>query len=98
MYILARDRIETRSLRGPIVGTVMSNLGLELALREAGAEFLRAKVGDRHVLEMLKKYGGMLGGETSGHLICLDKATTGDGLVVALQILSIIQRTGKTLK
>jgi len=98
LYILALDRIETKSLRGPIVGTVMSNLGLELALREVGVEFLRAKVGDRHVLEMLKKHRGMLGGEASGHLICLDKTTTGDGLVVALQILSVIQRTGKTLK
>ena len=98
LYILARDRIETKSLRGPVVGTVMSNLGLELALREAGVEFLRAKVGDRHVLEMLKKYRGALGGETSGHIICLDKTTTGDGLIVALQILSVMQRTGKTLK
>ena len=98
LYILARDRIETKSLQGPVVGTVMTNRGLELALRAAGVEFLRAKVGDRHVLAMLKEFGGILGGETSGHLICLDKTTTGDGLVTALQILSVMQRTKKTLK
>src|SRR5512134_734232 len=97
VYILARDRCETRSLRGPVVGTVMSNLGLEVALRDLGVEFLRAKVGDRNVLAMLKEKGGVLGGETSGHIICLDRSTTGDGLVTALQVVAIMQRTGRTL-
>ncbi len=97
VYILARDRCESRSLRGPVVGTVMSNLGLELALRELGVEFLRAKVGDRNVLAMLKDKGGILGGETSGHVICLDRTTTGDGLITALQVLAVMQRTGRSL-
>ena len=75
----------------------MTNLGLELALASMGVEFLRAKVGDRHVLALLKKHGGTLGGETSGHLLCLDRTTTGDGLVTALQVLSVMQRTGRKL-
>jgi phosphoglucosamine mutase len=97
LYILARDRNESRDLRGPVVGTVMSNLGLEIALRNLGIEFLRAKVGDRHVLAMLKSKGGILGGETSGHIICLDRTTTGDGLITALQVLAIMRRTGLRL-
>ena len=97
VYILARDRCESGSLRGPVVGTVMSNLGLELALRGLGVEFLRAKVGDRNVLAMLKGRGGMLGGETSGHVICLDCTTTGDGLITALQVLAVMQRTRRSL-
>ncbi len=97
VYILARDRCESQSLRGPVVGTVMSNLGLELALRTLGVEFLRAKVGDRNVLALLKSKGGVLGGETSGHVICLDRTTTGDGLITALQVLSVMRRTGKAL-
>ncbi|HEX5421060.1 MAG TPA: phosphoglucosamine mutase, partial [Gammaproteobacteria bacterium] len=88
---------ETQQLHGPVIGTVMSNLGLELALRELGIGFLRAKVGDRHVHAMLKEHGGVLGGETSGHVICFDKTTTGDGLVTALQVLAVMQRTGKSL-
>jgi phosphoglucosamine mutase len=97
LYILARDRREAQALRGPVIGTVMSNLGLELALRDLGIEFRRAKVGDRHVLALLKESGGTLGGETSGHVICLDKTTTGDGLITALQILAIMRRTGRSL-
>lgn len=97
VYILARDRRELDALRGPVVGTVMSNLGLELALRAIGVEFHRAKVGDRHVLAMLKERGGILGGESSGHVICLDRTTTGDGLITALQVLAVMQRTGKPL-
>jgi phosphoglucosamine mutase len=97
VYILARDRREARTLRGPVVGTVMSNLGLEVALRELGVEFARAKVGDRHVLAMLKARGGIIGGETSGHVICLDRTTTGDGLITALQVLAVMQRTGRPL-
>jgi phosphoglucosamine mutase len=97
VYILARDRQESNALRGPVVGTVMSNLGLELALRGIGVEFQRAKVGDRHVLAMLKECGGILGGETSGHVICLDRTTTGDGLITALQVLAVMARTGRPL-
>src|SRR5690606_18672409 len=69
----------------------------ELALTELGIEFRRAKVGDRHVLAMLKEHGGLLGGETSGHIVCLDKTTTGDGLITALQVLAVMRRTGKSL-
>jgi phosphoglucosamine mutase len=97
LYVLARDRRETGALRGPVIGTVMSNFGLELALRDAGIEFRRANVGDRYVLAMLKELGGTLGGETSGHVICLDKTTTGDGLITALQVLAVMRRTGKSL-
>ncbi len=97
VYILARDRSASKDLRGPVVGTVMSNLGLELALRGHGIEFLRAKVGDRHVLALLKQRGGILGGETSGHILCLDRTSTGDGLITALQVLAVMQRTGRPL-
>ncbi len=97
LYVLACDRLANGGLRGPVVGTVMSNLGLELALGERGVAFHRAKVGDRHVLAMLKEHGGILGGETSGHVICLDCTTTGDGLITALQVLSVMQRTGASL-
>lgn len=97
IYIIARDRKSRGKLRGPVVGTVMSNLGLENALRSQGIEFLRAAVGDRKVLAMLHEHNGILGGETSGHIICLDKITTGDGLVAALQILEVVKRTGRKL-
>jgi phosphoglucosamine mutase len=80
-----------------VVGTVMSNLGLEHALAAEGIPFLRAKVGDRYVLAMLKEHGGILGGETSGHLLCLDRTTTGDGLVSALQVLAAMRRTSQPL-
>jgi phosphoglucosamine mutase len=97
LFILATDRLRTQTLQGPVVGTVMTNLGLELALRELGIEFHRAKVGDRQVLAMLRERGGILGGETSGHLLCLDKTTTGDGLITALQVLAVMKKTGKSL-
>lgn len=97
LYILARARKDEGKLTGPVVGTVMSNLGLEHALRELDIEFLRAKVGDRHVLETLRETGGIIGGETSGHMICLDQTTTGDGLIAALQVLAIMKRSGKPL-
>jgi phosphoglucosamine mutase len=97
LYILATDMQESGRLRGPVVGTIMSNLGLEHALELQGIEFCRAKVGDRYVLEALREKGGTLGGETSGHLICLDKTTTGDGLVCALQVLAVMKKTGKPL-
>ena len=97
IYIIARDRKRRGELRGPVVGTVMSNLGLENALRNQGIEFLRAAVGDRKVLAMLHEHNGILGGETSGHIICLDKITTGDGLVAALQILEVVKRSDSDL-
>jgi phosphoglucosamine mutase len=75
----------------------MSNLGLEQKLKSEGVEFLRAQVGDRYVLAMLKEHGGVLGGETSGHLLCLDRTTTGDGLISALEVLAVMKRTGRPL-
>jgi len=97
LYILASARHDAGELQGPIVGTVMSNLGLEKALKAKNIDFRRAAVGDRYVLETLKETGGIIGGETSGHMIVLDKATTGDGLVCALQVLAVMKQSGKKL-
>jgi phosphoglucosamine mutase len=97
LYILATARQREGVLKGPVVGTVMSNLGLERALNKHDIEFRRARVGDRYVLETLYETGGIIGGETSGHVICLDRTTTGDGLIAALQVLAVMKRTGKTL-
>jgi len=97
LFILATARHAAGELRGPVVGTVMSNLGLEQSLAERGIEFKRAQVGDRHVLAMLNENGGTLGGETSGHILCLDKTTTGDGMICALQVLGIMRRSGAGL-
>jgi phosphoglucosamine mutase len=97
LFVVANARHKDGKLQGPVVGTLMSNLGLEKALQEHGIEFLRANVGDRYVLEMLREHDGILGGETSGHLICLDKTTTGDGLISALQVLTEIRESGATL-
>jgi phosphoglucosamine mutase len=97
MYVVARDRKAHGQLKGPVVGTVMSNLGLEQALKAEGIAFMRAAVGDRYVLAMLRENGGVLGGETSGHLLCLDRTTTGDGLVSALQVLAAMKQTGRPL-
>jgi phosphoglucosamine mutase len=97
LFILATARRNAGDLHGPVVGTVMSNLGLEHALAERGIEFRRAQVGDRYVLAMLNEAGGTLGGETSGHILCLDKTTTGDGLVSALQVLAVMKAAGAGL-
>ena len=97
LYVLATDRKNNGALTGPVVGTVMSNLGLEHALRAMDIDFRRAAVGDRYVLEALRSNGGIIGGETSGHMLVLDKTTTGDGLISALQVLAIMRRTGKPL-
>jgi phosphoglucosamine mutase len=97
LYVIARARHEQKTLTGPVVGTVMSNLGLEHALAREGIPFRRAKVGDRYVMEMLKETGGMLGGESSGHLLCLDRTTTGDAIISALQVLQIMKLTGRNL-
>ncbi len=97
LYIIALSRQAAGKLEGPVVGTLMTNLGLEHALAERGIPLLRAQVGDRYVMEMLEAHGGMVGGESSGHIICLDRTTTGDGIVSALQVLAEMWRTGKSL-
>lgn len=98
LYVLARDWQQSGRLQGPVVGTLMSNFGLERAFAEAGIGFQRAKVGDRYVHQMLLEHGGVLGGETSGHLLCLDRATTGDGIISALQVLEVLRRRGVSLQ
>jgi phosphoglucosamine mutase len=80
-----------------VVGTLMTNLAVEVALKARGVQFVRAKVGDRYVLEELERHQWILGGEGSGHLLALDKHTTGDGLISALQIMQALQRSGKTM-
>ncbi len=97
LYILATARQRQGTLQGPVVGTVMSNLGLEHALKAQNIDFRRASVGDRYVLEALRENGGIIGGETSGHMLVLDKTTTGDGLVCALQVFAVMKETGKPL-
>ena len=97
LYIIAKSRLHSKNLGGTVVGTVMSNLGLEQALLEQGILFKRAKVGDRYVMEMLQKGGWILGGESSGHILCLDKTTTGDGIVSALQVLLAMHESGFSL-
>ncbi|MBV1871432.1 MAG: phosphoglucosamine mutase [Gammaproteobacteria bacterium] len=98
LYVIARDNLEAKRMRGGVVGTLMSNLGLEVALTELGAGFVRANVGDRHVMELLRKEGWSLGGESSGHIICLDKTTTGDGIIAALQVVAAMQNRGVSLR
>ena len=97
LYIIARSRLSEGNLPGAVVGTLMSNLGLEVALNRDGIDFKRANVGDRYVMEVLTSEGWTLGGESSGHIICLDRTTTGDGIVAALQVLNAIQRSGLSL-
>jgi phosphoglucosamine mutase len=97
LFIIAQSRLRRQLLQGPVVGTLMSNLGLELALQGLDIDFYRAKVGDRYVLELLKEHGGLIGGESSGHIICLDRTTTGDGIVSALQVLEEMVATGRSL-
>ena len=97
IYIIAKSRQEAGALQGDVVGTLMSNLGMEHALKKLGINLLRANVGDRYVMELLLKHKAVLGGEGSGHIICLDKTTTGDGIVAALQVLAEIQHSGKSL-
>ncbi len=97
IYIIAKSRLNEGAMQGPVVGTLMTNLGMEKALEKLGIALLRAKVGDRYVLKMLAEHNGIIGGENSGHIICLDKTTTGDGIISALQIMAEMQRTGKSL-
>lgn len=98
LYVLAMDWRRNGRLKGPVVGTLMTNFGLEQALERAGLGFVRAKVGDRYVHQLLLANGGVLGGETSGHLLCLDRASTGDGIVSALQVLDALRRRGGGLR
>ncbi|MGH8581508.1 MAG: phosphoglucosamine mutase [Gammaproteobacteria bacterium] len=97
LFIVARERQKKNRLNGSVVGTQMSNLGLEHALRTLGVELERAKVGDRYVLEMMQSGGSTLGGESSGHIICLDLTTTGDGIISALQVLEAMVNNGQSL-
>ena len=97
LFIIARDRLRTGSRFNAIVGTLMSNLGLEMALRALGLDLHRVKVGDRYVLERLRAENLILGGENSGHIICLDRTTTGDGIISALQVLAAMLHSGKNL-
>jgi phosphoglucosamine mutase len=97
IYVLACDRHARGALRGPVVGTLMTNFGIERALKQMGIEFLRARVGDRYVLQLLRQCGGELGGEASGHLLSLAHAPTGDGIVSALLVIEALQRGSTTL-
>ncbi len=97
LYILACHRLNKGGLKGGVVGTLMTNLGLELALQDRNIPFTRSRVGDRYVHEKLTEQGWILGGEASGHIICLDKSTTGDGIVAALEVLEVMLQTGKSL-
>ncbi|MBC3861762.1 phosphoglucosamine mutase [Undibacterium jejuense] len=96
LYLMVMDRLAIGSVPG-VVGTLMTNMAVEIALKDLGVGFARAKVGDRYVLEQLRERDWLLGGEGSGHLLCLDKHSTGDGIVSALQVLSALRRSGKTL-
>lgn len=97
LYIIAKDRHERGLLQGGIVGTLMSNFGLEKAITAMDLDFVRAKVGDRYVLEALNEAQWRLGGEPSGHVVCLDKTTTGDGIVASLQVLGCMVKQGRSL-
>ncbi|MBT3504748.1 MAG: phosphoglucosamine mutase [Piscirickettsiaceae bacterium] len=97
LFIIARSQKLRGKGSSEVVGTLMSNLGLEQALAAHGMNLHRSKVGDRYVIEKLKETGGVVGGESSGHIICLDKTTTGDGIIAALQVLCEIKRTNNTL-
>ncbi|HEM6842179.1 TPA: phosphoglucosamine mutase [Providencia stuartii] len=97
LYIIAREALRQGQLKGGVIGTLMSNMGLEIALKQLGIPFERAKVGDRYVLEKLQEKGWRMGAENSGHIILLDKTTTGDGIVAGLQVLSAMVRNQMSL-
>ncbi len=97
LFIVARDAKKRGTLEGGVVGTLMTNLGMEKALENNDIPFARAKVGDRYVMELLKERGWSYGGESSGHVICLNSTTTGDGIVSALQVLSVMAKQGLSL-
>ncbi len=97
IYIIAKHRFLNNQLKGGVVGTLMTNLAIENSLQKLGIPFKRANVGDRYVLELLQENNWQLGGEGSGHIICADKHTTGDGIIAALQVLHALRETDKTL-
>ena len=97
LYVLAKDRLDKGSLVGGVVGTLMTNLAVEKAIKELGIGFERSNVGDRYVLELLKQKGWLIGGEGSGHLLCLDQHSTGDGTIAALQVLAAMSHNKKSL-
>jgi phosphoglucosamine mutase len=97
LYVLAKDRIDRGQKIGGVVGTLMTNLAIENAIKSLGLGFERAKVGDRYVLELLQNKQWIIGGEGSGHLLCLDQHSTGDGTIAALQVLAAMQEKQKTL-
>ena len=98
VFIIAKKWMQDNRLTNNIVvGTKMTNLGIRLALSELGITFIEANVGDRYVMEQMQKYNGVLGGEGSGHIICADNTSSGDGIISALQILEVIASTGRTL-
>lgn len=97
LFVLAEARRNSGAMNGGVVGTVMSNFGLEQALAERDISFVRSPVGDRHVHQWLTERGWVLGGEASGHILCLDRATTGCGIVSALQVLEVVARSGRSL-
>ncbi|WP_062309301.1 phosphoglucosamine mutase [Polynucleobacter sinensis] len=97
LYVLAKDRIAQGQALGGVVGTLMTNLAVENAIKALGVEFERANVGDRYVLELLKQKGWLIGGEGSGHLLCLDQHTTGDGTIAALQVLAAMSQHRQSL-
>ena len=97
IYVIAKARAQANKLQGGVVGTVMTNLAMEIALKERGIEFVRAKVGDRYVLEQLYQRGWQVGGEASGHVLCMDKHNTGDGIISALQVFAALGELGVDL-
>ncbi|WP_318459519.1 phosphoglucosamine mutase [Photobacterium leiognathi] len=97
-YIIARDALRRGELKGGVVGTLMTNMGMEVALKNLGIPFVRAKVGDRYVMEELQKHDWLIGAENSGHVILLDKVTTGDGIVAGLQVMASIVASKMSLK
>lgn len=97
LYLMVDDRLGRDEHVPGVVGTLMTNMAVEVALKKRGVQFVRAKVGDRYVLEELNKHKWLLGGEGSGHLLALDKQTTGDGLVSALQVLQTCVRSGQSM-
>lgn len=96
LYLIVADRLQSQPVKG-VVGTLMTNLGFEKKMQELGVEFARAKVGDRYVLELMQQNGWVFGGESSGHLLCLEWHTTGDGIIAALQVLTALCHSGKSL-
>lgn len=97
LFIMCQAKHVAGKMEGGVVGTLMTNFGLEIAMKDMGVDFVRAKVGDRYVMEQLKNREWLLGGESSGHLVCLDKTTTGDGIVSALQVVHAMVSQGKSL-